>query len=244
MHALLEKIFETGSFTTSQDQTVKIHSETKRDQCAFLQKLVADNNFSRSLEIGFAYGISALAITEQIARNNGKHVLIDKFEHKNWKSVGLDLIEQAGLTNNTEFYEQYCYEVLPELLKAKRTFDFVYIDSTKQLDWLLVDFFYIDKMLSVNGIIVFDDASFPGITKLLRYVSQYPHYRVYGTYPENRKNKILSRFLPALKLLPRSDKYIRPEVRKTNYQLGINAHCVALQKTGEDTRNWDWHKDF
>ena len=237
MNELLEKVFATKSFITKDKENIRIHSETKKSQCIFLQRLISENKFSNSIEIGFAYGMSALAITEEVVKNNGKHVIIDKFENTGWKGVGLDLIDQAGYSKNIEFYEEFCYTILPKLLAEGRKFDFAYIDSTKQLDWLLVDFFFLDKLFVKNGIIVFDDVSFRGVRKLLRYISQFPDYKVYDTHPGKKKGYFGRKILSILNVLPKN-------IILTDFRLGINSHCVALQKINEDSRNWDWHKDF
>ncbi len=244
MDPLLEAFFSTRTFLTKDKKTIHLHSETGRDQCEFMQKLIQENRFSASIEIGFAHGMSALAITEEIVKNNGKHVIIDKFENTGWNGVGLDLIEQAGYLSNIEFHEEFCYIALPKLLEEGRKFDFAYIDSTKQLDWLLVDFFFLDKLLVKDGIIVFDDVTFPGIRKLLRYISQFPDYRVYDTFPRNPKSYFRRKVSSILRMMPKKEKYLSPSITLTDSELGINSHCVALQKVNDDSRKWNWHKDF
>ncbi len=87
--------------------------------------------------------------------------------------------------------------------RAKK-FDFAYVDSTKQFDWILVDFFYLDKILDVNGVIVFDDVTWPGIRKVLRLVSQFPSYKVYGQHPENYLMNFLRKYIAIYKRLKNS----------------------------------------
>ena len=246
MNELLENIFDTKKYTNSKNQIIDIHSETSRNQCEFIQNIIKTNNFKKSLEIGFAYGISTLAITEEIVRNGGSHLVIDKFENDYWAGNGIDLINKGGYSDKIEFYEEYCYIVLPSLLNKGRKFDFAYIDSTKQLDWLLVDFFYIDKLLEIYGVIVFDDVSYPSIRKLLMFLSQFPNYKVYSQHPINnfqprsksKKLAILLKFFPQLKI------FLTEESKITDYELGINSQMVALMKIDNDKRNWDWHIDF
>ncbi|HML58286.1 MAG TPA: class I SAM-dependent methyltransferase [Ferruginibacter sp.] len=244
MNDILEKIFETQKFTNSKNQIINIHSETRKNQCDFLQDIIKNNKFKHSIEIGFAYGMSTLAITEEIVKNGGSHVVIDKFQNTGWGGNGLDLITQAGYSEKVEFYEEYCYITLPALLEKGRKFDFAYIDSTKQLDWLLVDFFYLDKLLEINGIIVFDDVIFPGIRKLLRYLCQFPNYKVYAQFPTNYNESKSKKLAKSLKLLPYSEKLLKEEILRTDFELGINAHAIALQKIDTDKRNWDWHVNF
>ncbi|HVU98918.1 MAG TPA: class I SAM-dependent methyltransferase [Puia sp.] len=244
MHPLLEGIFATRQFRNSKNEIVKISSETSKGQCEYLQAIIRDKGYNRSLEIGFAYGTSTLAIVEEVAKKNGRHTVIDKFQLEGWGGNGLDLVRQAGYGDSLEFIGKFCYASLPELMSAGRRFDFAYIDSTKQLDWLLVDFFYIDKMLDPGGMIVFDDVSFPGIRKLLRYLSQFPDYRIHSQYPVNAPITGLRKAAGVLKGIPGMKKLLRPEILVSDYEMGLNAECIALEKTGEDQRRWDWHAEF
>lgn len=244
MNDILEEVLATKKFFTRQNKEITIHSETGRDQCMFLQKIISENNFKESVEVGFAYGTSTLAITEIVAANQGTHVVIDKFERTVWENVGLDLISSAGYEKNIEFFEEYSYAVFARFLEQGRKFDFAYIDSTKLFDWLLVDFFFLDKLLRINGIIVFDDVSFLGIRKLLRYITQFPSYKVYRTFPQNHNLHIKLKSLSFLKVLPKSHIFLKSNLLNTDSEMGINGHCVAIQKTAEDMRPYDWHMDF
>ncbi|MBC5991631.1 class I SAM-dependent methyltransferase [Pontibacter cellulosilyticus] len=244
MNNILEEIFENKEFVNFEGQVIKIHSETNKSQCEFLQQIISQNKFSKSIEIGFAFGTSTLAIVEEIEKNKGKHVVIDKFQHSDWGGNGLNLIKAAGYESKIEFFEQFCFEALPKLMFEGRRFDFAYIDSTKQFDWILVNFFYLDKLLEINGVIVFDDVTFPGIRKVLRYISQFPNYKVYSQHPKNHKPSKARSLAGLLKLLPLADKLIKDEILISDSSLQINSGCVAIKKISEDTRNWDWHVSF
>lgn len=244
MNQLLDTIFETRKFTSKKGEIVEINSETSKKQCEFLQKIIRDNQFKKSIEIGLAFGMSAIAITEEIVKNGGKHVAIDKFENDGWHGYGLDLLEQANLREHVEFHEEYCYVTLPKLLSENRKFDFAYIDSTKQFDWLLVDFFYLDKLLELNGVIVFDDAAFPGIRKLLRFIAQFPNYEIYRHYPSNKPEKESFKIRLFKKIFKNANNILKEEIIQSDYQLGVNTYCLALRKVSEDSRNWDWNVNF
>jgi hypothetical protein len=158
--------------------------------------------------------------------------------------VGLELFKKAGYTDYLKFYEEFSYIILPKLLAEESDYDFAYVDSTKQFDWLMVDFFFLDKLIKPGGVIVFDDVVFPGIRKLLRYLSQFPDYEIYNTFPVNgvlnksRKVDLLYKIFPFLK------RYLKEDYLLMDSELGINTHCVALKKVRNDTCNWDWHKAF
>src|SRR4051812_15498731 len=131
MNPVLQEVFDTRKFQSKKNGTVSIHSETDKAQCELLQSIIARNKFKSSLEIGLAYGISALTITEAISANGGHHTAIDKFQTHDWKGVGLELVERAGFGKQMEFHEEYSYLMLPKFLEQKKQFDFAYIDSTK-----------------------------------------------------------------------------------------------------------------
>jgi predicted O-methyltransferase YrrM len=244
MHPLLEGIFKTGKFNTSSGAAVEVHSETPREQCIYLQDIIVQHGYKQSLEIGFAFGISALAIGEAIVNNAGRHLVIDKYEYKIWGGHGVDLIRQAGFEGHIDFREDFCYEVLPKLLEEGRQFDFAYIDSTKLFDWLMVDFFYIDKMMVPGGMIVFDDLKFSSIRKLLRYISQLPHYEIHSQFPSNETMDLKWKLAGFLRHLPGLKKILREDLIISDHTLGLNTRCVAIRKIKADDRYYDWHVKF
>jgi predicted O-methyltransferase YrrM len=244
-NSILEEVFINHSFKNSSQELIKIHSYTSLEQCLFLQKIIKDNDLKKGIEIGLAYGISSLAIVNALKSNNGhKHVIIDKFQHESWGGNGLDILKQAGLDSLIDFRENYSYVVLPELLKSGEKFDFAYIDSTKQFDFILNDFFYLDKLMEVDGIIIFDDLDWPGIKKVARFVARLPHYEVYDQYPKNKPQSDKKFYTRLSKIFPSLKKVLRNDHLYPDASLKINSNCVAFRKKENDARNWDWFKDF
>ncbi|KAA2242825.1 class I SAM-dependent methyltransferase [Chitinophaga agrisoli] len=237
MHPILEEIDKTGKYINSRKQTVTIGGETPIPQCEFLQKIIRENKFKSAVEVGMAYGISSLAIAEALAENAGRLTSMDPFETGNYDNNGLDLVKQGGY--EIEFFEDFSHTVLPRLAAEGRRLDFAYIDSTKMIDWLMTDFFLIDRMMDVGGVVVFDDITYPSIRKLVRYLAQMPHYEVYGQFPYNKRasarRKILKNWLTF---------GLKDGVTMKDYRLGIYGRCIALKKVGEDKRLYDWHVRF
>jgi predicted O-methyltransferase YrrM len=245
VNTLLESILKDKKFINSKGEEVVIHSNTSYKQCVFLQSIIKENKLNKSIEIGFAFGTSTLAIAESIKENKGtKHVVIDKFENTVWGGHGLELLKKAELDNMADFKEEYCYKVLSEYIHNNEKFDFAYVDTTKQFDWILTDLFLLDKIIEPGGIIVFDDVAWPGIRKAMRFISRMPHYKVIGQHPKNYisvKRKLLKSLL---NIIPFKTTLFRDDILNPDYELGINCSCVAFKKIGEDSRNWDWYKSF
>jgi predicted O-methyltransferase YrrM len=244
MNFILEQVFEQSGFVFSNGEKFNLHSNTPKGQCEFLQQIIKENGFKKSIEIGFAYGISSIAICEAIKNNGGnKHLIIDKFQNEGWEGKGLLLAKAAGYLPMIDLREEFCYQVLLTLLKEETRYDFAYIDSVKEFDWILVNFFYLDKILEVGGIIALDDVMWPGIRKVARFVTRLPNYKVVKQFPESSKN-LKGSINKLVNYIPYKDKFFRNDILDNDHSLGINSRCVAFRKTEEDTRNWDWFKDF
>lgn len=134
-----------------------------------------------------------------------------------------------------------------------RKFDFGFIDGLHTFDHTLIDFFYLNRLLNVGGIIVIDDTGMPSINKLMRYILQYPAYKQIGSVQFNYPAKkeafellVKSPLRMVSKLLPGKLKYdvFSSSVVTSDKKLQLNASMIALQKVKEDDRNWDWFKEF
>jgi len=133
--------------------------------------------------------------------------------------------------------------VLPRLLSDQHSLDFALIDGWHSFDQALVEFYYINRMLRVGGIVVFDDADWPGLNRLLRYIVEYPAYEVFdGRYLDG--TSLLGRVRKKVVEIPAVSRVVHPSVRQRTWDLGLLGTCVALRKVAEDRREMTWHPDF
>jgi predicted O-methyltransferase YrrM len=221
MNAILSQILETNQVTTPEGQTLELHSHISPLACQLIQAWITEHHPHRLLEIGFAYGISSLFICDAIsARDNISYHIIDAFQSRDWHSVGLFNLNRAGFEDLYTFYEERSEICLPHLLDQGMTFDFALIDGMHTFDHALVDFFYINRMLEVGGIVVFDDFQMPSIRKLVAHVSTYDCYTPLP-FPES------------FRLQARVFRMIDAPFR-----------LAGFKKIADDDRKWDWHRDF
>jgi len=75
-------------------------------------------------------------------------------------------LERAGYGGFVEFIEKPSQIALPALVAAGRRIDFAFIDGEHTFDHVLFDFFFIDQLLNVGGVVVFDDAAWPSIRRV------------------------------------------------------------------------------
>ncbi len=78
MNRVLEDILRTGYTKTVDGESIKINSNISREEGGFLQEIINELKPTRTLEIGLAYGVSALFICDALAKiPSARHVIID-----------------------------------------------------------------------------------------------------------------------------------------------------------------------
>lgn len=164
-------------FNEKDKNLVKITSEIRYEEGEYIKKTIEKNNFKKCLEIGFANGISAVYI---LMNKDTTLISIDPNQKTEWKSEGIKTLKKFDLNKNHKLIEKKSYEALPELLKKEghNSFDFIFIDGWHTFDYTLVDFFYADLLLKIDGIIIIDDALHSGVSKCVNYIdTNYNFYK-------------------------------------------------------------------
>ncbi|MBP8979847.1 MAG: class I SAM-dependent methyltransferase [Syntrophobacterales bacterium] len=244
MRDVAEKMIKTHRMEGPDGVLVAINSEISYLEGLFLEEVILDIKPKVTLEIGVAFGVSSLFICGAMARTGGeKHIAIDIGPIKKENSDELDRfglalynLARCGYGQLVEPRVSPSEISLPDLLRHGQRIQFAFIDGWHSFDHTLVDFFYVNKMLDVGGVVAFHDTVHPNVAKVVRHVQTYPSYRLYGharkpqpLFSTSRKG--IERFIAYLLFLMRRLKPSRP-------------NCVALQKVAEDHREWTWFKDF
>lgn len=248
----LEEIYTLQSIEIDNEGTrTPLHSHTAKEQGLFLQKIFSAIKPSRSLEVGFAYGISAMFILEMHQKNKsekGAHIVIEPDSY--WGNAALHNIEKEGLLRYIQIKKDYSDKVLARLFLDNYRIQYAYIDTTKQFDVVMQDFYFINKILDVGGVVILDDCGgiCPGVQRVARFISTLPHYKIHAAYNEYKysfkKNFVYRIVSSILKLLPFKQKLYETINFKTDKELGLNFDCIAFIKTGEDKRSWEWDATF
>jgi len=149
-------LFRTASIPTAEGES--------------LREWIIKEKVVNSIEIGLAFGFSALHICEGLLQNNeenAKHTIIDAFQTQKDKydNVGLNILARAGLEKIIEFHGEKSQLVLPRLLREGRKFDFGYIDGCHLFDYVFLDLFYLGQLVKMGGIIYIDDYEYPALRK-------------------------------------------------------------------------------
>jgi predicted O-methyltransferase YrrM len=251
MVPLLEEILRTGRVRTV-DQTgeIPLDSAVTADVGEFLQGLIARKKPHTTLEIGLAHGVSALFICEALRKCGGaKHITIDPNQSTQFRGIGINHLRLAGFGDLVELHELPSHRVLPQLEASGITVEFAFIDGWHTFDYALTDFFHVDRVLAEGGIVVFDDAFFPGVHQACRYVATNRSYRPLAC-SENLSAYQPSRGARLLRWAARKStlakKILKPKFVVPDEQLGFtpDCRCVAFEKLSHDRRAWADHSEF
>jgi len=140
-----------------------------------LRNLCLQAKPSSSLEVGLAYGSSALTFArshQEMSAARAQHVAIDPFQSGIWGDSGLCNLERAGLRGYVDFRAgMSCFE-LPKLLEKAARFDLIYIDGDHRYESVFIDAYFCSRLLGERGIMAFDDSSDPNISKVLRFIKR------------------------------------------------------------------------
>jgi predicted O-methyltransferase YrrM len=180
-----EEILRRGEVLAPDGSRIALTSGVSQRVGLFLQSLVREHKPAVSLEVGLAFGISALFLCEELQKVGAqRHIVIDPFQSSAFGNVGVENLRRAGFSELVEFHEGPSHLELPRLLSRGERIDFAFIDGSHAFDCAFLDFFYIDRLLRVGGIVAFDDANWPGVRKVVRYIMTNRPYSHLASLPK------------------------------------------------------------
>jgi len=124
------------------------------------------------IEVGLAYGSSALAIGEALCVTGGtgaSHIVIDPFQATAYENVGWDAMVAADLEARTMLYGEASSIVLARLAHEGFSADAAFVDGSHRFHEVFVDLYFLRKLVRPGGLIVLDDAAWPSVATAVRY---------------------------------------------------------------------------
>jgi predicted O-methyltransferase YrrM len=124
-----------------------------------------------TLDVGFAYGFSAVFFLAAIAANRaGRHTAVDPFERSAWHGIGLATVHAITADSWFRFIEERSDRASTDLARENATFDIIFIDGNHRLDDALVDFYLYAPLSKIEGLIIFDDMWMNSIQTVASFV--------------------------------------------------------------------------
>lgn len=250
---LLNEIFTTNKVYDQLGQEYSANSNIDEREGDFIKSIINKYNPINTIEIGCAHGVSSIFICSSIKKgNNCSHTIIDPFQSTTWKNIGVCNLQKIGC-DFFELIEKPSEIALPELLSLGKKYDLGLIDGWHTFDHTLIDFFYLNKLIDIGGIIIIDDVGLPSVNKFMRYISNYPCYRIIGQVDVKKSKK--REFYNSITNLPfrlfaklfskrLKNNYFSSKILKSDKELNLKSSMIALIKVQEDERNWNWFQEF
>jgi predicted O-methyltransferase YrrM len=139
--------------------------------CDALRDLIVAEGARVVIEIGLAFGSSALAIGEALTsldQAGARHVVIDPFQEQ-FHDAGWEAIVAAGLTDLCELVTERSQLALPRLVGEGLVADAAFVDGSHIFHNVFVDLFYLRELVRPGGLIVLDDCQWPSVATAARY---------------------------------------------------------------------------
>lgn len=219
----LKRILETGETIGAKGQSIPIGALSTRNNLRVLREIIKSFSCQRTMEIGLAFGGSALTILatlKETSKDSFHHTAIDPFQCTLWHSSALTVIEKDGFSAHFSHYNEPSSLALPAMVKEKKQFDLIYIDGSHIFEDVFIDFYYSSILLSQNGIVVFDDCSDKHVKKVIKFILR------------NYRN-----ILKPLDIGPFEDPE-KPLKKRIGNLLGIR-QLVGFQKVAPPPRKWN-----
>jgi len=136
-----------------------------------LRDLLRAENPGTVIEIGLAYGSSALAIAEALVAagsNEARHVIVDAYQ-RHFHGSGWATIAGAGLAGLCCLVEERSQLALPRLLGDGFVADAAFVDGSHIFHNVFIDLFYLRELVRPGGLVILDDCSYLSVATAVRY---------------------------------------------------------------------------
>jgi len=143
-----------------------------KEDCDILRDALVAHDARAVIEVGLAYGSSALAIGEALCSTRGStasHIIIDPFQATAYDNVGWDALTAAGLATQTTLIGEASSIALARLASDGFTADAAFVDGSHRFHEVFVDLYFLRKLVRPGGMIILDDAALPSVATALRY---------------------------------------------------------------------------
>ena len=151
-----------------------------------LRKWVQGEGATKTIEIGLAYGVSALYILDGlvlVGDPNARHVVLDPFQAEGFANCGLQVLEEAGVAPHVDYHSEISQIILPAFLKEQRQFDLAFVDGNHRFDSVFLDLFYLGRLVRKGGIVILDDYNLPGIKRAVAFFLTNLGWKIEETSP-------------------------------------------------------------
>ena len=223
--------------------SVKAREGMRSEEYAALERLLRDVRPRTTLEIGMATGGSSIEICKTLRDVGGEtHVAIDPYQSDpgGWNNQGINNVKAAGFDGLLEPIADFDYLALPKLVEQGRRFDFVLIDGWHSFDYTLVDLFYADLLLNVDGVVAIHDTGWPAVHRACRFLETHKPYDLVSPPPSVIVKPLLGRLGRRVGQVLRGPATMRQAHERRRVWFSL----AAYRKRADHQVGNDWYAKF
>jgi predicted O-methyltransferase YrrM len=249
VNQVIEDIERDGMTILPDGERVRIHSGVGPESGRVIRHAIEAASPTTGCEVGLAFGVSTLYILDAMRDfGAGRLIGMDPAQHdQTWRGGGLYNLQRAGLSDKYSFHEAKSQFVLPRLAEVGTRIQFAFVDGWHTFDHTLVDFFYLDLMMDVGGIVILDDVGYPALQRLAHFIVTNRQYSIFDSDPRpvtstwRRGAKSIAQSI----CLPLVRDNHTPNKESRLLQEPVNrSSLIALRKCGDDMRTFDHFVPF
>lgn len=123
------------------------------------------------IEVGLAYGVSALAVAEALVMTGSaepSQVIIDAFQD-HFQDTGWNALVNAGVDARCTLLRERSQLALPRLLSEGFVADAAFVDGSHIFHNVFVDLALLRNLIRPGGLIIVDDCNLPSVATAVRY---------------------------------------------------------------------------
>ncbi|MEM7754796.1 MAG: class I SAM-dependent methyltransferase [Planctomycetota bacterium] len=169
-----ERVYGAGEVRSRGGEPFAIVPDGLSEACGrWLLEAAEREGALRTIETGFAFGLSGLWLVEGALRGAAargvdaggmSHTAIDHSQARAYRDAGRLAFEDAGIGDRLTVVERRSIEALPMLFEAGERFDLGFVDGSHHFDHALIDISFMLRLVRPGGLIVVDDMGLPGRT--------------------------------------------------------------------------------
>lgn len=136
-----------------------------------LRDLLVAENAGCVIEIGLAYGSSALAILEglvSVGRPDIRHLIIDPYQDA-FHHAGWDAVAAADPGHLCSLVNERSQLALARLVSEHLAADAAFVDGSHHFHNVFLDLCFLREIVRPGGLLVLDDCQWPSVATAARY---------------------------------------------------------------------------
>lgn len=174
VRAVIEKMITNGNVVARADGAIHgiFPISISGAEGEALRNWVVKEAAAHTIEIGLAWGLSALYVCEgllTVGKEDATHVVLDPFQAAGFENCGLDALEDAGVLHLVSHYPEESQIALPRFVSEGRRFDFAFVDGSHLFDRVFLDLIYLGRLVKPEGVIFVDDYQAPAVSRAVAF---------------------------------------------------------------------------